>query len=142
MAIKVKNWIMPSLVGVCSFLLGSALEYSRNTHRKVHSSKSFPFDDGEILLTYFTEWAGLPFLDTNSSSLTISGTSFGHAVTIYEAQRIFQEDYPQVNDMKIDGHTISWTDGRASFVLEISGHEAKNQQNSAAQTTASPSFGL
>jgi hypothetical protein len=120
MAIKIKSWIMFALVGAFSFLLGSAIEYCRNTHRKVHSSKSFPFDGGEIHLTYFTEWNGLPFLDTNSSSLSISGTTFGDAVTIYEAQRIFQENYPQVNDVRIDGHTISWTDGRASFALSVS----------------------
>lgn len=122
------KWIKVLAIAIPFFLLGTAFEYTRNSHRKFHSSKSYSFGSETLKLSYFTEWHGLPFLDTNSSSLTISDEYGSPEVTIYEAQRIFQENYPQVNDVAIVGHSISWSDGQRSFVLSVTEDQKEREE--------------
>jgi hypothetical protein len=61
---------------------------------------------------------GVPFLETESSILILDDDHCGK-VTLYEAKRGFQESYPYVKDVTVDGNEITWQDGRYNYQLKI-----------------------
>jgi len=87
-------------------------------HHKVLKTESFPFPNGELTLSYTAESIGMPFLDPETSVLTIT-TKCGLPITVYKAQRIFQESYPHVRDVFTEANRIEWTDGISTYQLTV-----------------------
>jgi hypothetical protein len=74
--------------------------------------------DASLQLQHAFKNIGLPFLETESSILIFDGDHCGK-VTLYEAKRGFQESYPYVKDVTVDGREITWQDGRYTYHLKI-----------------------
>jgi hypothetical protein len=81
--------------------------------------REIPFAPGVPLrLQRAFKTIGLPFLETESSILILDDDHCGK-VTLYEAKRGFQESYPFVKDVAVEGNEITWQDGRFSYQLKI-----------------------
>ena len=105
------------LIGVAAFAAGVLFQFVRGNHLENHSSQSFAFRDYDLELRYFTEWRGIRFLHPNSSSLEL--VDGGSRITIFEAQRSFQESHREIHGLETDGDTISWNDGLDGYRLTI-----------------------
>jgi len=87
-------------------------------HYELRSEKRVPYGEGAVVIRYVTETMGLPFLDPGTSIVTLED-GFGGETTIYKARRIFQEAYPFVSDVKVEGEAFEWTDGDKQYHLRI-----------------------
>ncbi len=91
----------------------------RGYHYELRSEKRVPYAEGTVAIKYVTETMGLPFLDPGTSIVTLERESGGET-TIYKARRIFQESYPYVSDVKVNGDEFEWDDGDNRYHLRIS----------------------
>ena len=80
--------------------------------------KEWPFDFGTLKLEHVYETVGAPFLQPAKSRLTLQPKD-GQRIVLFEGQPIFQEKYPIVNDIAIDGQVLTFTDGVRSYSLRI-----------------------
>lgn len=100
--------------------VGAIVQHLRAGYwHKILKSESFPFPDGEITLNHTAESIGMPFLDPETSVLTVK-TGSGLPITVYKAKRMFQESRPHVQDVRIVGHQITWQDGINTYALTVS----------------------
>jgi hypothetical protein len=108
-------------------LLGAVVQHLRAGYwYKVLKTQSFPFPEGKVSLSYTAESIGMPFLDPETSVLTVE-TQYGLPITVYKAQRIFQESYPYVQDVRIESNQVSWQDGLNTNRLTIIPIEDKTE---------------
>ncbi|MFZ4397207.1 MAG: hypothetical protein ACOYOU_16450, partial [Kiritimatiellia bacterium] len=117
-----KKLIMLVWLGVAfggGVAVGAIVQHLRAGYwHKVLKSESFPFPDGEVTLSYTAESIGMPFLDPETSVLTVR-TKYGLPITVYKAKRMFQEACPHVKDVKTSRNQISWQDGINTYQLTV-----------------------
>ena len=100
-------------------LLGAAAQHLRGgCWYKVLKTESFPFSAGEITLSYTAESIGMPFLDSETSVLTVK-TKYGLPIVVYKAKRMFQESCPNVKNVKTEANQVSWQDGINAYHLTV-----------------------
>ncbi|MDD8043103.1 MAG: hypothetical protein QM234_08520 [Acidobacteriota bacterium] len=124
---KKKLTIAVALVAVFAFggLFGAAVQHLRGGYwHKVLKTESFPFPNGEVTLSYTAESIGMPFLDPETSVLTVK-TKYGLPITVYKAKRMFQESCPHVRDVKTESNQVTWKDGINTYRLIV---EPMNEQ--------------
>jgi hypothetical protein len=110
-------WFVAIFVFGC--VLGSIVQYLKTGyHHKVLKAESFPFPDGEVTLSYTAESVGMPFLDPETSVLTVQ-TKYGLPIVVYKAKRMFQESCPHVQDVKTEENLITWQDGINTYSLTV-----------------------
>lgn len=100
-------------------VVGAIVQHLRAGYwHKVLASESFPFPDGEVRLIYKQESIGMPFIEPETSVLTVE---IGHhlPITVYKAKRMFQESTPLVRDVRTDGNRITWQDGINTYTLIV-----------------------
>jgi hypothetical protein len=105
-----------------AFIMGWQVQKMRGYHYELRSEKRVPYGEGTVAIKYVTESMGLPFLDPGTSIVTLESGS-GSEITIYKARRVFQEASPFVDDVKVTGDVIEWSDGRKQYHLRISALE-------------------
>jgi hypothetical protein len=123
------TWACSALVACAlTFALGMQFQKMRGYHYELRSEKRVPYGEGTVAIKYVTETMGLPFLDPGTSIVTLE-RDLGGETTIYKARRIFQEAYPFVSDVKVNGDEFEWDDGDKQYHLRISSlqkdHSAK-----------------
>lgn len=107
------------IVFLCGGLAGRVYQHLKTGyHYKVLNTKSFPFENGKVELSYTSESVGLPFLDPETSVLTLT-TKYGLPVTIYKAKRMFQESCPHIQDVSTETNRIAWNDGINTYRLTV-----------------------
>ena len=100
-------------------LLGALFQHLRGGYwHKVLKTESFPFPDGEVTVSYAAESIGMPFLDPETSVLTVK-TEYGLPIIVYKAKRMFQESCPHIQDVKIEANGITWQDGINIYHLTV-----------------------
>ena len=107
------------LVFAIGCVLGGLVQHLRSGYwHEVMKTESFPFPDGEVTLSYTHESIGMPFLDPETSVLTLK-TKYGLPITVYKAKRMFQESCPHVQDVKTGTNQITWQDGINNYSLTV-----------------------
>ena len=96
---------------------------------KVLKTQSFPFEGGTVSQSFMAESVGMPFLDPETSVLTVT-TRSGIPITVYKAKRVFQEASPQLRDVKADKNQITWQDGINTYELTVMPIEKSAEQHS------------
>ena len=121
--------ILIMVVFAIGCVLGAVVQHLRAGYwHKVLKTESFPFPDGKVTLSYTAESIGMPFLDPETSVLTVT-TKYGLPITVYKAKRMFQESGPHVQGVKTDGNRIAWQDGINQYSLAITPIERKAEQS-------------
>ena len=116
------------VVFITGCFVGSCVQYLKSGyHHKTRRTKSFPFRNGEVTLKHITESIGMPFLDPETSVITVQ-TECGLPIIVYKAKRVFQESCPHVEGVKIDTNQVTWQDGINSYQLAITPIEEKAEQ--------------
>lgn len=85
---------------------------------EVRTEKKTPFLEGHIWCRYVTESFGSSLFDSGTSVLTLE-YPMRRPITIYKAERIFQESYRYVAEVTINGNRVEWQDGVNQHVLEV-----------------------
>ncbi|MDA3874742.1 MAG: hypothetical protein PF795_12390 [Kiritimatiellae bacterium] len=106
-------------------------KYVHGHHYEIRNEEEFSFLNGTIYSRYTTDSIGPPILDPGTSEIQFHGAVVrGLPITIYKANRGFQESTPFVNDLKVRGDEVSWDDGLYSYRLHINeATEETGQQN-------------
>ena len=108
-------------------LCGAFVQHLRGGYwHKALKTESLPFQDGEVILSHTAESIGMPFLDPETSVLTVK-TKYGLPIIVYKAKRMFQESCPHVQDVKTESNHITWQDGINTYHLTVEpiGEEAE-----------------
>ncbi|MFH1022522.1 MAG: hypothetical protein V1809_03980 [Planctomycetota bacterium] len=105
-------------------------------HCRVLETKSFPFENGEVELSYTFESVGVPFLDPETSVLTLK-TEDGLLITVYKAKRMFQESCPYIQDVSTELNKVVWNDGINTYRLEVKPVGPPDQKKETADPTPS-----
>jgi len=122
-----------SLLGAFALgcLVGGLVQHLRAGYwHKLLKTESFPFPDGEVTLSYTAESIGMPFLDPETSVLTVR-TKYGLPITVYKAKRMFQESCPVVQDVQTEDNQITWRDGINEYNLTVTPMEGQAGQTAA-----------
>ena len=120
-------------------ILGAFVQHLRGGYwHKVLKTESFPFPKGEVTLSYTAESIGMPFLDPETSLLTVT-TDYGLPLTIYKAKRMLQESCPHVKDVKTENNQVTWQDGINSYQLIVTPIEEAEQPAAQVQSEGAPS---
>lgn len=132
---------LTAAVVIVAFVLGFSGGYGfrwlTGYHYRLLSSTEH--GSGEAIATekHFSESIGMEIvLDTGSSS--IEWRTDGLPVTIYKARRAFQEDYPIVRDVRVDGNGVTWADGMNKYSLKIEAMKRKRESESEPAPPANP----
>lgn len=116
--------------------LGAIVQHLRGGYwHKVLKAESFPFPDGEVTLSYTAESIGMPFLDPETSVLTVK-TKYGLPITVYKAKRMFQESGPHVQDVKTESNQVTWQDGINTYHLTVTPMNERAEQSGATLPSA------
>ena len=112
-------WACSALIAcAATFALGMQFQKMRGYHYEVRTEKRVSYGEGTVAIKYVTETMGLPFLDPGTSIVTLEQESGGET-TIYKSRRIFQEAYPFVSNVKVNGDEFEWDDGDKLYHLHI-----------------------
>jgi hypothetical protein len=134
---KKKLIIVVSFVVVFAIgcLLGAFLQHLRGGYwHKVLKTESFPFPNGEVTLSYTAESIGMPFLDPETSVLTVK-TEYDLPITVYKAKRMFQESSPHVKDVKTANNQVTWQDGINTYQLTVTTIKDQAEQSDGEATS-------
>lgn len=121
-----KTWSTFALwtgVIIVVFALGHATgrilqHVSNGYHYEIIDEASVPFGSRELVLIHATESTGWPILEPETIIVTLDG------VTIYKATRVFQESYPFVDKVEVNGDEIVWTDRVNEYRLRVNRSES------------------
>ncbi len=117
---------------------GAFVQHLRGGYwHKILKSESFPFPDGEVTLSYTAESIGMPFLDPETSVLTVK-TKYGLPIIVYKAKRMFQESCPHVRDLRTEANQITWQDGINTYYLTIEIIKEEAEQSNAQTRNSAP----
>ena len=86
-------------------------------YKELHS-KSYPFGEGDVKLKHAMEYVGAGILEPETSIIELN-PAIGLTITIYKAQRGFQESSPHVSDLIVERSSIRWDDGINAFDLTV-----------------------
>jgi hypothetical protein len=108
------------VVLIAGFFAGRSYQHLKaGVFFKVIDEREIPIGPGELLrLQHAFKSVGMPFLDPETSILSLESNHAGR-VTLYEAERGFQESYPYVKDVAVVGNELTWSDGRNAYRLTI-----------------------
>jgi len=115
--------IVTTLILLCiasaSFIAGRMYEHiTKGYYYTVNQRQSVPFLHGKLELLNANESVGSPFLTPETSIIQLSPLH-GLQITLYKAQRIFQENSPHVTSITTELNTISWTDNINNYRLAV-----------------------
>lgn len=97
-----------------AFVAGALFQYARSGfHFKVLAEKQYGASADPVRWRCVSESVGMPFLDTGTTIVEYRGR------TIYKAQRIFQENFPVAQNIKVSDKQIDWDDGELRFHLTV-----------------------
>jgi len=118
-----KKPIILVFVFVAVFLLGGIVgrgyqHLKTGYHHKILETELYPFSDGFVTLSHTQESIGMPLLNPETSVLTVT-TNYGSPITIYKAQRTFQESTPHVQNISTEKNQIIWNDGINTYQLTV-----------------------
>lgn len=113
-------WSVAAILGaVIIFFAGMAIErWSRGRWYEVHDQKEYSAASGKVVLKHITDTQGFPFLDPGDSAVSFKDES-GLETKLYQSKRTFQENYQWVDEIKVDGDAIEWSDGIYHFSLKM-----------------------
>ena len=125
-----KTWIIRIVSFLLVFVLGIIggrvyQHLKTGYHYEILQTESFPFTEGTVTLNHTSESVGMPFLEPETSVLTLTA-KYGLPITIYKAERMFQEAIPFVKSISIEANTCSWDDG--IYVYKLTIEPAKQSQ--------------
>ena len=104
----------PVILLIGGFLGGALFQYARSGfHFKVLAEKQHGASEDPVRWRCVSESVGMPFLDTGTTIVEYRGR------TIYKAQRIFQENFPAAQNIKVSDKQIDWDDGELRFHLTV-----------------------
>lgn len=104
---------------IVSFFAGRFWEHLKNGHwYEVHDQRDFRAKMGTIRLNHVTDTKGWPFLDPGDSVISLHNAS-GLNVKLYQSKRVFQEQWPWVDDVHVAGDHLKWSDGVSRYTLQI-----------------------
>ncbi len=104
------------LIGV---MVGRALEgISSRYVYDIRSKKTYESPNGEVRLEYATESVGPAILDPGTFTIVLENR--GVDVVLYKAKRTFQESWPSVDEVSVEGDQIQWDDGCNTYRLSLS----------------------
>lgn len=107
------------LIFVLGFITGKLMERFVHGYRyKVLEVKEVEAPFGVVSVEYVAESFGLALLNTETSIITLK-SKYNSPVTIYKAQRVFQENDPHVYELSVTNNTIFWNDGKYDYSLNI-----------------------
>jgi hypothetical protein len=121
-----KRVVLHLIIGIAlmmiGFVGGSFYQDAKvGYHFKVIEKKTYESAVGTIQWIHGTESIGRGFLDPDTTMIILGDR------TIYKAKRDFQESSPFVQDVKINGNSIEWTDGISHFHLTVSDEKLTRQ---------------
>ena len=120
-------WAAACVALVAAFYAGRRVEHYLNGHSyQVHDAQSYNAGAGSIHLRHVTDTQGPPFLDTGSSVISLQNEE-GTEVTLYQSRRVFQESWPWVAHLQINGDHLQWQDGMYQYSLQIQRMEPVTQ---------------
>jgi hypothetical protein len=107
------------VVIILAFVAGRIFQQTAHGHYfDVLNEESIEFRHGDLILTHAFEAEGVPFLAPETSIITFF-PMIGLPVTLYKAQRGFQEASPHVANVTVDSNTLLWTDRINNYRLEV-----------------------
>lgn len=117
-------------VATIAFFAGRGFQHTKSGYYfMLMDEQEFPYaPDASIRLQHAIKNVGLPFMTPESSILTLEESS-GGKITLYEAQRVFQESYPCIENVAVKGDDIAWSDGRYRYRLTITTLASKTATN-------------
>ncbi|MCA9217123.1 MAG: hypothetical protein KDB27_28840 [Planctomycetales bacterium] len=108
-----------AMTSSAAFALGRYVQHIKTGyHYKVIRQESYETSVGTIRCECVSESVGLPFLDPSTSKIVLEDDS-GLELTLYKAQRVFQESYPYFEDIVVGDGEIEWDDGCFAYTLEL-----------------------
>jgi hypothetical protein len=108
-----------ALAVIASFFAGRYWEHFTNGRwYQVHDHREYQGKLGTFRLRHVTDTQGWPFLDPGDSVISLENQS-GLDVRLYQSKRVFQESWPWVDDVQIDGDHVKWSDGVCRYSLQI-----------------------
>lgn len=115
-------WSCATIVlSIISFFCGRSYQDLRNGYKlEVLREESLSSPLGTVKRLHVMESVGLGFLNTDTSIILLGN------VTLYKARRAFQESWPVVQMLKVDGNSLSWHDGHWQYQLRIDPVEKKS----------------
>ena len=75
-------------------------------------------DIGKLKLEHVYESVGTHFLQPSKSRVTLYPDD-GQRITLFEGQPVFQEKFPVVQDLVIDGGVVRFEDGARAYSVRI-----------------------
>jgi hypothetical protein len=112
-----KRWpgIIVGLVLIATtFMAGRWFERAKSGyHYEILEDKQIASPLGPIHLRIVTESVGFPFLNPGTTLIEIDER------LIYKARRIFQENHPVADNLKVHDGLIEWDDGQYSYSLKM-----------------------
>ncbi len=104
---------------LASFFAGRAWQhFTAGRHYREFDTQTFASPLGTLHLRHVTDTQGAPFLDPGTSVLTLD-SGLSDEVTLYRATRVFQERFPWVTQVDVDGPRLQWSDGNFRYALSI-----------------------
>jgi hypothetical protein len=104
---------------IAAFFAGRFWEHFKNGHwYEVHDQRDFKAKIGTIRLEHVTDTKGWMVLDPGDSVITLQN-ELGLDVKLYQSKRVFQESWPWVDDVQIEGDHVKWSDGVSRYTLQI-----------------------
>jgi hypothetical protein len=104
---------------IASFFAGRYWEHFKNGRwYEVHDHRDIGTKVGTVRLSHVTDTNGWPFLDPGDSVISLQHES-GPYVKLYQSKRVFQEPWPWVDDVQVDGDHVKWSDGVSRYTLHI-----------------------
>ena len=124
-----KNRVLITVFFVAVFALGitvgTVIQRVNGYHYQLLDAKSFPFLNGEVVLSHTFESEGFSLLNPQTSVLMVRTDPGGMPITIYKAKCIFQESSPHIKDVRISTNLITWRDGVNNYNLTVKPVEEK-----------------
>ena len=100
-------------------VIGMAWQHSRTGwHSSLVDEKDWMTDIGKLKLEHVYETVGNHFLQPSKSRVTLYPDD-GQRITLFEGQPVFQEKFPVVKDLVIDGGVVRFEDGARAYSVRI-----------------------
>ena len=96
------------------FAAGAFLQNVKNGyHYRLLEEKEYSSALGPVKWSCFIESVGVPFLETEKTMISVGN------LTVYKAQRDFQEANPHARNVEVSGNSIAWEDGDYRYHLTM-----------------------
>jgi len=100
-------------------VIGMAWQHSRTGwHSTQIDEKDWSTAFGQLKLEHVYETVGAHFLQPAKSRVTLHPAD-GERITLFEGQPVFQEKFPVVRNVEIDGQVVRFEDGARAYSLKI-----------------------